>query len=740
MLLALSALLGAGLTVAACYAAGAMLIDRLKLALFRYERLPLGFTLGAACLHLAVFAILVLHLAYWPVFLIGLAAVIAWAVKSGAWRGKGEPGEPLDQNLKRICILLFGPFSLLYFFHAWAPEFSPDGSGYHLGYVALYLRNHGFTRVTTDIFATFGEGVETLFVPAFAIGQHSAAALVHLAFTAAVALAMFGYGRRIGMPWAGAAGALLTYASPIVGIDGSSAYTDLGVAAAVFSAFYWLEIWDSSREQPALIAVGIMAGYAYAAKYTAFVMVPFALGFVLWRARRWRLLVPVCAFAAVMILPWMLKDWIVVQNPVAPFGNAIFRNPYFHPIYETQLSNALRSYGVTNKWTLPVEVTIRGARTQGLLGVTFLLAPVALLALRYREGRRLLAAALVLALPYYANVGTRFLIPPLPFLSLGMALGIASVPALAVLPALTILMVLHAFFSWPSQIHRYGGRNAWKLDRILLSEALRLTPQEQFLRERSREYGAARLVEATVPKGERVLATRNVPMAYCNRELLVDYQGAASQTMLDWIATGFIPDYQPTLVQWFKFPQRRARRFRVVQTGRAQAPGVQWSVNEMRFLQQGAELPRSAGWRLRAWPDPWEVQLAFDNSLATRWRTWETIQPGDYLDVDFGREETVDEIRLETSSDYFVRELEVQAMDPKGTWVVVANNPKTDGVDRSQYSVRLAATYEMKARGIHYLLVGDDYLGSDDIEDDPAAWGLTQAASGYGIRIYKVTQ
>lgn len=732
MLLALAALLGAGLTVAASYAAGAILIDRLGLKLYRYERAPLAFTAGAACLHLAIFAILALRVAYTAVFVAVLAGILAAAWNTGAWRLKGEPGAPLGQSLKRICIVLFGVFSMLYFFHAWAPEDSPDGSGYHLGYVALYLRHHGFTRVTTDIYATLGEGVEMLFAPAFAIGRHSAAALVHLAFTAALAAAMFGYGRRIGKPWAGAAGALLTYASPMVGIDGSSAYTDMGVAAAVFSAFYWLEIWDAGRDRMALVFAGGMAGFAYSAKYTAFVMAPFALGYVLWRSRNWRPMVPICACAAVMIAPWMLKDWIMVRNPIAPFGDAILRNPYIHPIFETQYSTALRSYGVTNKWLLPIEVTIRGQKTQGLLGVTFLLAPLALLALRYREGRRLLAAALALALPYYANIGTRFLIPSLPFLSLGMALAIASVPALAV------LMVLHAFLSWPSEIHRYGGKNAWKLDRILFSEALRLTPQEEFLRERSRDYNAAKLVEATVPQGERVLATRSVPTAYCDRELLVDYQGAASQTMLDWVNNGFIPDYQPTLAVWFRFPERTARRFRVLQTGTAQTPEEQWSVNEMRFFHQDAELPRTAGWRLRAWPDPWEVQLAFDNSLATRWRSWEAIRPGDYLDVDFGSEETVDEIRLETSSDYFVRDLEVQAMDGNGQWTALAKDPKTDAVDRSHYSMRLAATYELKARGIHYLLIGDDYVGSDDLADDPAAWGLELAGAGYGIRIYRV--
>ena len=136
---------------------------------------------------------------------------------------------------------MFGAFTLQYFFHAWAPEISPDGSGYHLGYVSEYLRMHGFERITTDMYAAFSQGTEMLFVPAFAIGQNSAAALVHLTFAAALAMLLFAYGLRLGKPWVGAAAAFLVYASPVVGIDASSAYNDLAVAAVVFSTFYWLE-------------------------------------------------------------------------------------------------------------------------------------------------------------------------------------------------------------------------------------------------------------------------------------------------------------------------------------------------------------------------------------------------------------------------------------------------------------------------------------------------------------------
>jgi hypothetical protein len=905
MILALAALVGAALTAAACYAAGAMLIDRLGLSggqsggwsrgstLRRFERLPLAFLLGAACLHLAVFAILALHIAYWPVLTLLLLGVIASAVATGSWRLRGEPDAPLSLNLKRVCFPLFGMFTLLYFFHAWAPEISPDGSGYHLGYVASYLRAHGFERVTTDMYATLSGGVEMLFVPAFAIGEHSAAALVHLAFTAALALAMLAYGRRLGAPWAGAAGAFLTYASPVVGIDGSSAYNDVGVAAVVFSAFYWLEIWDASgtgperpspkpeasdhpaatgsvaplnsssgtgpvrpspkpeafdhpaatgsvvplnspsgtgpvrpapklgtsdhpaatgsvvplnspsgagperpspkpeasdhpaatgsvvplnspsgtgpvrpapklgtsdhsaatgsvmplpkiRDGMALVPVGLMAGYAYAAKYTAFVMVLFALGFVAWRAwklgsRKLRPLATVVLFSSLMIAPWMLKNWIIVRNPIAPFGNAIFRNPYFHPIFEKEYSDALRSYDVTDKRTLPLELTIRGGKTQGVLGMTFLAAPLALLALRYRHGRRLLAAGLVMGVPYFANIGTRFLIPPLPFVSLAMALGIGSAPGIGP-PLLAALMIFHGVTSWPDELRRYADRFAWRLDHILFSPALRLIPQEQYLRKNDVDYGAARLVEATVPQGERILGLRGVPYAYCKREFLVSYQGALNQTLIDFINVAIVEDYGPTVVESFKFPERTMRRVRVVQTAKINNPDVQWSVHEVRFFHHGMELPRRPQWRLRAWPNPWEVQLAFDNSLATRWRTWESVKPGDFLEVDFGAEQQVDEVRLDTSPDYYEIRLQVEALDSNGKWVRLAQDPKVAAADHETYSLRRAATYEMKARGIHYLVIGEDSFGADDIRDDPGAWGLAEVASGYGIRIFKVAQ
>ena len=446
MIQALAALFGAALTVAACYSAGALLVDALKVKLRRSERPPLAFILGAACLHLAVFAILALRIAYWPV----LAGLLAGVLGAAAWNGslpfKGEAEEPLSNGLKQMSYVLFGAFSLLYFFHALAPEMSPDGSGYHLGLVARELRAHGFERIATNMYAALGAGVEMLYVPAVAIGRYSAAALVHFSFAVALALAMLAYGRRLGKPWVGAAGALLTFASPVVGIDGASAYNDVAVAAIVFGVFYWLQIWDDSGSNDRmLVAVGLLAGYAYAAKYTAFVIFPFAIGFVLFRVGRkpaggpapdqgvrptLRRLLTVIVFGSLMVMPWMLKDWIVLQNPLPRLRTGSSEILTSTSRLSRITTAYYRRYDIQDLRTLPLEVTVRGGVTQGVLGAVFLAAPIGLAALRFRAGRRLLAAGTVMLATYFLNIGTRFLIPCLPFFSLAMALALGNIPAL----------------------------------------------------------------------------------------------------------------------------------------------------------------------------------------------------------------------------------------------------------------------------------------------------------------------
>src|SRR5437667_2326664 len=240
-------LFGAVFTVTVSLAAGRMLLRGLSIKLYRQEEHALAFVTGAACLSLLTFLLCAVGAARKGVFLAVGLVVLAFAFQKGAHRSQGDPLKPIPLVWKWLFRCVFAVFFVLYFFNAMAPEMSPDGVTYHLGLVSRYLRAHGFERITTNMYANLSQGVEMLFLFAFAFGRHSAAALTHFAFLCALPLAMLSYARRFGFTVAGVCGAILVFVSPVVGLDGTVAYNDVATACIVFTAFYLAQIWAAEE-------------------------------------------------------------------------------------------------------------------------------------------------------------------------------------------------------------------------------------------------------------------------------------------------------------------------------------------------------------------------------------------------------------------------------------------------------------------------------------------------------------
>jgi hypothetical protein len=342
-----------------------------------------------------------------------------------------------------------------------------------------------------------------------------------------------------------------------------------------------------------------------------------------------------------------------------------------------------------------------------------------------------LAAGSILLATYLANVGTRFLIPELPFFALALALAPGDSPGLV-----ASIVLFHALTSWPAGVNQYAP-GSWSLsDRVRFREALRIVPQDAYLRRQNPAYGMARLVEDHVPKGERVLGFTGVAESYISREVLVDYHSAFNNGLTDIFNVGWLHSYQPRVLERIDFPEKTARRIRVNQNALGR-PAEQWSVHELRFFHQGIEISRRPQWRLSAWPNPWDVQLAFDNSPATRWRTWERAAPGDHIEVDFGRPEAVDEVRVETSYDHNLQAAVEAFDDASGRWTAIAGHRQT-AVLKPDGNIRRYSTREIALRGIHYVLIPDEYQGFLDVRGDPEGWGLALVAEGYGVHLYRI--
>lgn len=730
-------LFGATFTVAVMTALGSLLLRALKLQFHRQEQPFFAFMAGAACLSFIVFLLASVHCATGSVFFgLGLAALTA-AFGLRTWRSSGERLPPMPRLRSLFFWALFALFTYLYFFNAMAPVISSDGAAYHLGFVSRYAAEHGFYRVTTDMYAHLSQGAELLFLFAYVFGRHSAASLVHFSFLVALPLGMLCYARRFGFTNAGIAGALLVYMCPVVGFDGSTAYIDVAVACALFAIFYLLQIWDTDRRTELLILIGLLAGFSYALKYTAFVAVPYAAGFVAWKTfRKGRsvarpvAIVAVCAL--LMMAPWVLRNWIWYGNPLSPFYNSWFPNPYTHIGLEQDYREQLAHWGgVTNILDIPLEATVRGDRLQGLLGPVFLLAPIALAALRYRQGRQLLLAAAVFLATYPSNIGTRFLIPCLPFLSLAMGMALANWKAMA-----PLVLVAHAWIAWPSHLTEVFGRSALWLRDVPVEAALRIEPEERYLRRCLYGYSIARMVEEKVPPGAQVFCKQTPPQAYTSRDILGPFHAALNNNLLIMLDATEDAGRQPVRRLTFRFPARRLRCVRVVQTAR-KGLWPYWSISEFRVYGGSRELPRDRRWRTDAHPNPFEAEMAFDGNPMTSWRSWEPLATGEYVEADFGRTEEIDSVVLDTAPDQPAVKLVLEGRAASGPWSVLATGARESTIP-GPASMRRMVTQEFRRQGIGYLLIGDSDRVARDLRANTAQWGVTFEGENKGERLYRI--
>ena len=732
MLHVIPVLFGGLITVLTAWSLGMLLCRALALAFHPWEERLLAFIAGSACLSAVMFVLSATRLVRHGILWLLAIAIVGYAAYRGVYRSSGEPFPPLPRLWRWLFGLGFAIFTYIGFFTALAPEHSSDGMAYHLGEVLKYQHAHGFLRITTDIYANLSQGIELLYLFAFDFGRHSAASLVHFAFLVALAFLILCYGRRIGRPDIGAAAALFTYSCPIVLLDATIAYVDVALAAFVFALFYVLQIWDESRDPKLFVLIGLLAGFCYEIKYTAFVAVPYAIGFVVWKL--WRARQPVLRPALVVSLiavscmaPWMVKDWIEVANPVSPFANRIFPNPYVHVSFEDSWRKSLSTYTLASRSEIPLELTVKGDRLEGFIGPLFLLAPLALLALRSRAGRQVLLAAAVFGATYLSNVGARFAIPIIAFLSLALALALADIQWL-----LPTLVIANAIACLPPVYRLYCSPNAFRLEKVPLKAALRLEPEDKYLSQ-DPDYASARMLANVVPPNEPIFAVSQGGQSYLPRDLRIGYESASNEVLQDILWTPIVRDCQPSRVYRLDFAPRELRKLRVIQT--ASLPDNRWSVSELRVFNGKAELPRDSTWRLTAHPNPWDVQLAFDNSPVTRWRSWQPAEPGMFLEVDFGKLQTVSGVAVESSPDVGDVKLEAEGLQAGGAWTKLSDHP-VESRQPMRVSLRLAATAELKARGIHYIVVNPGDPGADDLRRYPSYWGMKLAGSSGGTRLY----
>lgn len=753
-------LLGSILSVVTSYLLGCVVLARCLgpgVVLARAERLVFAFGAGAACLSNVVFLLCSLGAFYtvavWAIFLLAAGAYWRWGREDSEIPSfPQEPGQKLWWAMFAIPAVAYG---YTYFVHAMAPEISPDGVAYHLGLVSRYYREQGFPHITTNIYAYLSQGAEMLYLFAFAVGKHSAAKLVHFTFLVATVVAMLAFSRRHGLWRAGVVGAVLYACSPVVGADAASTYNDCALAFYEFSAFYALLIWWRTRRSGWLVIIGILAGFCFSIKYTGGLIPPAAIALVAWgswrRVRSGRVALTraftVAAVAALFVLPWTVKNTILIGNPVAPFFNRLFPNPHVTVSFEDTYRNYLKDYSHSDEFVPPheyaLDLTVRGARLQGMLGPIFLITPIGFLAWRQRWGKPVLAAGLLSALPWMANAGTRFLIPATVFASIAVGLALCLLPRRIAPFAACLVLGFHAVSSWPPMLRAWHPEPVWALHEALpWKAALRLQPEDEYLTRHVTNFDVVRRVAGEVGPSDRVLSLEALPEAYFEPEQLVYYQGAENEQLVEVLRAGDDPQFWPSRVLSLEWPARELHGFRISQ--RNDDPATQWTVSEVRLRSSDGVIPPNANWRVHSDPFPWTASRAFDGNPFTPWTSWEPLFDGMKVEAHFPEPLSLSGAELIYPWRQYHLKLEYFGKDRDGSWFALDPLVTESRRPVSAETLRAAIHEELKRHDISFLVTNTagGYADlSEAIGENPAAWGLREAGTDGSegpIHVYRV--
>ena len=728
--------LGAVYVFAICYCLGQSMLGNLARYLSLPEKVFLSFVVGCIPFSTYVLVLCVLNFVYLWTLLVPLpVAALLWRRR---WIGNGEtvqralPGKIWIALFLIPCII----FGARYFLNALAPEHSPDGIIYHVALISRFFENHGFRGMPKNIYAGLVSGVEMVYLPAFAIGRHSAPAMTHLIFLFLLPIGMVSLASRYGHPNSGLIAALLFFLAPVVAVDGSSAYNDVAVAAILFGSFYLLLIWNETFDRRALALTAALAGFAFVCKYTTASFLLFVLLAVCvasYRARR-RIAGNSAVFlgcAAIAILPWLLRNFFQFHNPVFPFYSNWFESPYFYSYVEDNFRDSLAHMNDV-KWSeIPVQA-MWGGRLIGVLGPVFVIAPIGLLAFRSKLGRFALAAIPFFVLAYLGNIGTRFLIPMLPFLCVAIGIGLTTIPFIGA-PLAIVFLTAHSFLAWPANIPSWAPKDYWHLDPVTWREALRITPESEFLTKRYGEFEISLALDKHVPPGDKVFAVGMDGSAYHHRDIVGIWQSALGKRAWDIYLQLLLPEGSKYWRTVWKLPETKTRGIRIVT--RKSFPD-DWRISELRFYSNDKEIPRSAKWRLRSSNNQSELPYALDGGTSSWWTSGRATRPGQWVEVDFQNEQVVGEVVVERSIDRRWFELAVQT-NAAGTW----RESKAAGESKDfqlLQSARRSSTEAMKRLGLRWIVAEEDAFGAKDLREKPQQWGITQVAAGGRYRLWRL--
>ncbi|MFQ5678303.1 MAG: hypothetical protein ACE5HP_02475 [Gemmatimonadota bacterium] len=451
-----------------------------------------------------------------------------------------------------VAVVGFAAAAAVLLLAALAPVTDWDSLMYHVRIPAQYLARGEIYLPEDNLHATRVGLAHLLYVPLLAVGAEAGPALLSAAFALLLGLAAFAFGNRfldggvtaalsLGLLW-GTGSVLLVASTPRV---------DVTLAFYLFMAQYAaVAALEGERPSRQLLLAGALLGLAFGVKYHGALygvcLAPLAAWTAWARNGTGRAhLGALAAFAlagALVSLPWLVKNWLLLRAPLYPF----LADPVVQPwLAALQGSSGLppgagsgaldflwelrRPFNLRDFFLAPGRLAIEREARLYLPNPLLLAAPLALLAPKRRVVAWLVLPAVayfVVGTALFPHVNLRYLIPALVPLTVAGVYAVAEgARRLPVRWRAAVVAPVSALALWPA-----ARAAAFRVEEApVLAYAAGALPEDGFLaRHRGlevRPYLAMRTLLSQVPETARVLLLFDARGHGTRRRVLQDNDG-----------------------------------------------------------------------------------------------------------------------------------------------------------------------------------------------------------------------
>jgi len=418
----------------------------------------------------------------------------------------------LEFNILNIALLSFLFITVfMTIIGALAPPTGNDALVYHLAWPKYFARDNAVSYIPYSRTSLWPYFMEMLFTLGIILKNGIVAKLFHLLMGILTALAVFSFSRRYFSLQLSIMSSTICFLTPGIFTQATYAYVDLASALFTFLSVYSFFLWFSTGSKRWIVLVGVFCGVTMGVKYLGVytcitLMTGLLVAMFCTKKLRFsegiKIILIFVGFTVIVAMPWYVRSFIVVGNPVYPFMCELFGGSgwksEFTPI---GIGMGFVKY-IFAPWNLTMYPGSYGGE-ESQIGPVFISIIPAVFVIRNIEAplKYLILFSLtffVLWLLGYQAV--RYLTPIIPMISLALVFIYKEIINLnsVTFSRLVVLFIL-VCLGFNACLSIYYNR-----DKILV--AFGVQPKDAYLRHNERSYNISMYVNNNLPVDSQILA------------------------------------------------------------------------------------------------------------------------------------------------------------------------------------------------------------------------------------------